>query len=158
MIPILIAAAAAVATTPHVTPPANTTCRTSASPRIIVQGGSPVRGGDVSPAIGPKQDDPVRHSARTLGGGGDPRTIGPKQDDPVGGGGRGGTTVRSGTGGDPRAIGPKQDDPVGGGGRGGTTVRSGTGGGDLRTIGPKQDDPVQPHPAVCGAQGPAAAG
>ena len=113
MIPILLAVTAAATTVaPPVTPPANTSCRSSASPHIIVQGGSPVHGRDESPAIGPKQDDPVRHSARSLGGGGDPRTIGPKQDDPVGGGGRGGTTVRSGTGGDPRAIGPKQDDPV----------------------------------------------
>ena len=60
MIPMLLAAAAATAATPHVTPPANTTCRTSASPHIIVQGGSPVHVGDKSPAIGPKQDDPVK--------------------------------------------------------------------------------------------------
>jgi len=129
MIPFLIAAAAGAVITPTVPAPANTTCRGSVSPHIIVQGGSPVHEGDKSPAIGPKQDDPVRHSARGLGGGGDPRTIGPKQDDPVGGGGRGSTTLRPGTGGDPRAIGPKQDDPV------------------------------QPHPTACsGSAAPAAAG
>jgi hypothetical protein len=120
MIPILIAAAAAAAATPAVTPPANTTCRTSASPHIIVQGGSPVHSGGDPRTIGPKQDDPVRHSAGSPGG----NNATP-------------------------AIGPKQDDPVGGGGRGGTTLRSGTGGGDPRAIGPKQDDPVQPRPGAC---------
>ena len=109
----VIAAAAAAAAAPPITPPANTACRGSVSPHIIVQGGSPVHSGDDPRAIGPKQDDPVRHSTiAPSGGGGDPRTIGPKQDDPVGGGGRGSTTARSGTGGDPRAIGPKQDDPA----------------------------------------------
>jgi hypothetical protein len=101
---ILLAAAAPPTAAPQpLIPRERHGCRVSPSNRIIVQGGSPVAGGGTpSPAIGPKQDDPVSggHGGVALGtSGGDPRTIGPKQDDPVSGG-HGAL-----------AIGPKQDDP-----------------------------------------------
>ena len=100
---LLAAAAPPVAHPVRVQPGERHGCRVTPSNKIIVQGGSPAAGGCTpSPAIGPKQDDPVSggHGAVALGtSGGDPRTIGPKQDDPVSGG-HGAL-----------AIGPKQDDP-----------------------------------------------
>ena len=136
MLFIMFAAVAAPAavTLPAHSCPANTTNRQGVSPRIIVQGGIQPNLNPVSPAIGPKQDDPAQPkpgaaSETSL------IAIGPKQDDPAQ------PTPSAASGQSMLTIGPKQDDPA-------QPTPSAASGQSMLTIGPKQDDPAQPGRGV----------
>jgi hypothetical protein len=98
-------AAPAMATLPAHACPANATNRHSVNPKIIVQGGIQPNTNSVSPAIGPKQDDPAQPKPGA-GSGTSLVAIGPKQDDPA----QPKPSAESGQ--SMLTIGPKQDDPA----------------------------------------------